>query len=122
MRRKKIPLLSNTTRTHHHNIKKKRRIEDCNNININNNKNSSDILPIASTTFSTESLIVQYIGEIPELMIRIYEFLPIIDRVRIGQVDTRFYEDPYRGKIVGVYGERQNLEFDDAINEIRKWI
>jgi hypothetical protein len=28
----------------------------------------------------------------------------------------------YQAKIIGVYGERQNLEFDDAINEIRKWI
>jgi hypothetical protein len=121
--RKKVPLLSNTTRTHNE-AKKKRRIEECNNNSNSNNSNSGDILLPIPFASSTASLIVQYIRNIPELMIRIYEFLPVIDRIRIGQVDTRFYEDPYRGKIVGVYGsgECQNLEFDDAIKEIRKWI
>ena len=62
---------------------------------------------------------IQTVRDIPELMIIIHSFLTVSDRIRLGEVDIEFYLDPGRGKIVGVYGDK-DLEFDDAWKEIRK--
>jgi hypothetical protein len=50
----------------------------------------------------------------------ICSFLPIKDRVRLGQVDKQFYEDEHRGQIVGVYGD-DSLDIEAALEKVREY-
>jgi hypothetical protein len=63
----------------------------------------------------------------------VYSFLPMNDRVRLGEVDKQFYGDKDRGQIVGVYGDnylniqealekvREYLEYESMINSVREF-
>jgi hypothetical protein len=52
------------------------------------------------------------------LVTMICSFLPIQDRVRLGQVDQQFYVDRGRGQIVGVYGN-DCLDIKAALKKVR---
>jgi hypothetical protein len=55
------------------------------------------------------------------LVTLICSFLPIQDRVRLGQVDKHFYGDEHRGQMVGVYGA-DCLDIKAALDKVREYM
>jgi hypothetical protein len=51
----------------------------------------------------------------------IYSFLPINDRVRLGEVDQHFYGDKDRGQVVGVYGDNC-LDIQEALDKVCEYV
>jgi hypothetical protein len=51
----------------------------------------------------------------------IYSYLPMNDRVRLGEVDKQFYADKDRGEIVGVYGDNY-LNIQKALEKVRECV
>jgi hypothetical protein len=52
----------------------------------------------------------------------VYSFLPVQDRVRLGQVDKQFYADEHRGQIVGIYGDDDCLDTEAALERVREYM
>lgn len=60
------------------------------------------------------------IRSLPSVMLRIYDFLPELDRVRLGAVDKQFYNDKeQRGRVVAVYGDGC-WDLPQALEKIRE--
>jgi hypothetical protein len=55
------------------------------------------------------------------LVTLICSFLPIKDRVQLGQVDKQFYADDTRGQVVGVYGD-DCLDIEAALEKVREYV
>jgi hypothetical protein len=55
------------------------------------------------------------------LVTMICSFLPVKDRVQLGQVDKEFYADERRGQIVGIYGE-YCFDIEKALEEVRNYV
>jgi hypothetical protein len=51
----------------------------------------------------------------------IYSYLPMNDRVRLGEEDKQFYADKDRGEIVGVYGDNY-LNIQKALEKVRECV
>jgi hypothetical protein len=64
---------------------------------------------------------IDAVRHIPELMIQIYSFLPIPDRVStLAQVDKKFSSDIIRsGFTVGMYGGKYSLS--QALDQLHRW-
>jgi hypothetical protein len=55
------------------------------------------------------------------LVTLICSFLPIKDRVQLGQVDKQFLADEHRGQVVGVYGD-DCLDTEAALEKVRSYV
>lgn len=70
-----------------------------------------DLLPFAFEDLRSKS----------DVMLSVYSFLTIRERVRLSEVNKAFRDDPGRGRIVAVYGP-QNVGIDEALKSIRDYI
>jgi hypothetical protein len=50
----------------------------------------------------------------------VYSFLPVNERIHLGEVDRIFRDDKARGKIVAVDGE-DNLDLLEAFQVLKRW-
>jgi hypothetical protein len=55
-----------------------------------------------------------------DVMRIVYSFLPVNERIHLGEVDKTFRDDKARGKIVAVYGE-DNLDLLEAFQVLKRW-
>jgi hypothetical protein len=55
-----------------------------------------------------------------DVMRIVYSFLPVNERIHLGEVDKTFRDDKARGKTAAVYGE-DNLELLEAFQVFQRW-
>mmetsp|Transcript_13908 Transcript_13908/g.35499 ORF Transcript_13908/g.35499 Transcript_13908/m.35499 type:complete len:391 (+) Transcript_13908:320-1492(+) len=58
---------------------------------------------------------------VDSIMLKIYSYLPPVDRIRLGQVDKDFLHDERRGRVVGVYGNHA-MTIKEALQEVVMYV
>mmetsp|Transcript_19268 Transcript_19268/g.48225 ORF Transcript_19268/g.48225 Transcript_19268/m.48225 type:complete len:396 (-) Transcript_19268:238-1425(-) len=61
-------------------------------------------ISLQQTTKNHASKLFEEIRSIDPIILSIYFHLPPIERIRLGQVDKKFFQDSRRGRVVGLYG------------------
>jgi hypothetical protein len=80
--------------------------------------------PSVTTRCNKRSLVDELLASVRDngaLVTLICSYLPIKDRVKLGEVDKQFLADEYRGQIVGVYGAGC-LDTEAALEEVRRYV